>query len=231
MQAAMASSERVFRLMDTEPTIVDPPQPRELAHVRGEISFKNVSFAYNEGDWVLRDVEFTISAGESVAIGGATGAGKPSIISLISRFYDVQKGKITLDGVDLREMKQADVRKHVGVVLQDPFISAGTIASNIRLNEPGITDEQVRGAAKFVNADKFIERLPEGYETVVTERGSTLSVGQKQLLAFARAIAFNPEILLVLDEATRSGDTATEHLIQDALAQRLAGRPAYIYAH
>jgi len=207
MQAAMASSERVFRLLDTRSKHPRPQSPVVLPHVRGEIEFKNVSFAYNEGDWVLRDVDFTISAGESVAIVGATGAGKTSIISLISRFYDVQKGKILLDGVDLRDMKQADVRKHVGVVLQDPFIFAGTIASNIRLNETGIGDEQVRSAARFVNADKFIDRLPEGYETVVTERGSTLSVGQKQLLAFARAIAFNPEILLVLDEATSSVDT------------------------
>ncbi len=231
MQAAMASSERVFRLLDTRSNILDPQSPVVLPHVRGEIEFKNVSFAYNEGDWVLRDVDFTISAGESVAIVGATGAGKTSIISLISRFYDVQKGKILLDGVDLRDMTQADVRKHVGVVLQDPFIFAGTIASNIRLNETGIGDEQVRSAARFVNADKFIDRLPEGYETVVTERGSTLSVGQKQLLAFARAIAFNPEILLVLDEATSSVDTETEHLIQDALAKLMSGRTSIIIAH
>ncbi|TME28436.1 MAG: ABC transporter ATP-binding protein [Chloroflexi bacterium] len=231
MQAAMASSERVFRLMDTKATIVDPPHPRELGHVRGEITFENVSFAYNEGDWVLRDVNLTISAGESVAIVGATGAGKTSIISLISRFYDVQKGRILLDGVDIRELRQRDVRRHVGVVLQDPFIFAGTIASNIRLNNEAIGDEQVRAAARFVNADKFIERLPEGYETVVTERGSTLSVGQKQLLAFARAIAFNPEILLVLDEATSSVDTETEHLIQDALAKLMVGRTSIIIAH
>src|SRR5205085_10917564 len=203
MQTAMASSERVFRLLDTTATIVDAPHPRELAHVRGEITFDNVSFAYNEGDWVLRDVSFKISAAESVAIVGATGAGKTSIISLISRFYDVQKGRILLDGVDLRELRQADVRKHVGVVLQDPFIFAGTIASNIRLNNTAITDEQVRNAAPFVNADKFIEKLPKGYETVVTERGSTMSVGQKQLLAFARATAFNPQILLVTHQATR----------------------------
>jgi ATP-binding cassette subfamily B multidrug efflux pump len=231
MQAAMASSERVFRLLDTKATIVDPPHPRELAHVRGEITFENVSFAYNEGDWVLRDVNFKISAAESVAIVGATGAGKTSIISLISRFYDVQKGRILLDGVDLRDLRQQDVRKHVGVVLQDPFIFAGTVASNIRLNNEAISDQQVRAAATFVNADKFIERLPQGYDTVVTERGSTLSVGQKQLLAFARAIAFNPEILLVLDEATSSVDTETEHLIQDALAKLMVGRTSIIIAH
>jgi ABC-type multidrug transport system fused ATPase/permease subunit len=231
MQAAMASSERVFRLMDTQPVIVDPPHPRELAHVRGEITFDNVSFAYNEGDWVLRDVSFKISAAESVAIVGATGAGKTSIISLISRFYDVQKGRILLDGVDLRDLRQQDVRRHVGVVLQDPFIFAGTVASNIRLNNEAISDQQVRAAAAFVNANKFIEKLKEGYDTVVTERGSTLSVGQKQLLAFARAIAFNPEILLVLDEATSSVDTETEHLIQDALAKLMVGRTSIIIAH
>jgi len=231
MQAAMASSERVFSMLDTKPIIVDPPSPVELPHVRGEIRFENVSFAYNEGDWVLRDVDLTISAGESVAIVGATGAGKTSIISLISRFYDVQKGRILLDGVDLRDLSQADVRRHVGVVLQDPFIFAGTVASNIRLNETKITDEQVRAAARFVNADKFIDRLPDGYATVVTERGSTLSVGQKQLLAFARAIAFNPEILLVLDEATSSVDTETEHLIQDALRKLMQGRTSIIIAH
>jgi len=231
MQAAMASSERVFRLLDTPATIADPAKPVELAAVRGEVRFDNVSFAYNEGEWVLRDVNFTISAGESVAIVGATGAGKTSIISLASRFYDIQKGRILLDGVDIRELRQADLRRHIGVVLQDPFIFAGTIASNIRLNDTTITDEQVRAAAKFVNADKFIERLPEGYDTVVTERGSTMSVGQKQLLAFARAIAFNPEILLVLDEATSSVDTETEHLIQDALAKLMVGRTSIIIAH
>jgi ATP-binding cassette subfamily B multidrug efflux pump len=231
MQAAMASSERVFRLLDTRSNILDPDHPVELPHVRGEIGFRGVSFAYNEGDWVLRDVDFTITAGESVAIVGATGAGKTSIISLISRFYDVQKGKITLDGVDLRQMRQTDVRRHVGVVLQDPFIFAGTIASNIRLNEESITDEQVRAAARFVNADKFIDKLPKGYDEVVTERGSTLSVGQKQLLAFARAIAFNPEIMLVLDEATSSVDTETERLIQDALAKLMQGRTSIIIAH
>ena len=231
MQAAMASSERVFRLLDTPATIADPPKPVELGAVRGEVTFDNVSFAYNDGEWVLRDVDFKISAGESVAIVGATGAGKTSIISLASRFYDIQKGRILLDGTDIRELRQADLRRHIGVVLQDPFIFAGTVASNIRLNNEAITDEQVRNAAKFVNADKFIDRLPEGYDTVVTERGSTMSVGQKQLLAFARAIAFNPEILLVLDEATSSVDTETEHLIQDALAKLMVGRTSIIIAH
>lgn len=231
MQAAMASSERVKRLLDTPATIVDTPHPVELRHVRGEITFDNVSFAYNDGEWVLRDVSFRIAPAESVAIVGATGAGKTSIISLISRFYEVQKGRILLDGVDIRDLRQRDLRRHVGVVLQDPFIFAGTIASNIRLNDASISDQRIREAARFVNADKFVDRLPQGYDTVVTERGSTLSVGQKQLLAFARAIAFNPEILLVLDEATSSVDTETEHLIQDALAKLMRGRTSIIIAH
>jgi ATP-binding cassette subfamily B protein len=149
----------------------------------------------------------------------------------MSRFYDVQRGRILLDGVDIRELRQRDLRRHIGVVLQDPFIFAGTIASNIRLNDAGIGEEQMYQAARFVNADKFIERLPAAYETVVTERGSTLSVGQKQLLAFARAIAFNPEIMLVLDEATSSVDTETEHLIQDALQKLMRGRTSIIIAH
>jgi len=231
LQQAMASSERVFRVLDTEPTVADPPNPVDLPHVRGEIRFEHVSFAYNEGEPVLRDVDFKIAAGESVAIVGATGAGKTSIISLVSRFYDVQQGRILLDGVDVRALRQRELRRHVGVVLQDPFIFAGTIASNIRLNDAAISDERVRSAARFVNADAFIERLPRGYETVITERGSTLSVGQKQLLAFARAIAFNPEIVLVLDEATSSVDTETEQLIQEALRKLMTGRTSIIIAH
>ncbi|MBI2323453.1 MAG: ABC transporter ATP-binding protein [Chloroflexi bacterium] len=271
MQAAMASSERIFRLLDTPRTVADPPTALELRHVRGEVTFDHVWFSYQIAareamprssedpalqvragpqersdhprarpqaeptdigrDWILKDVDFTISAGESVAIVGATGAGKTAIISLISRFYDVQRGRILLDGVDIRDVKQHDLRRHIGVVLQDPFIFAGTIASNIRLNDATISDERVRAAAHFVNADKFIDRLPERYGTVVTERGSMLSVGQKQLLAFARAIAFNPEILLVLDEATSSVDTETEHLIQDALAKLMRGRTSIVIAH
>ncbi|MDE3101235.1 MAG: ABC transporter ATP-binding protein [Chloroflexota bacterium] len=251
LQAAMASSERVFRLLDTPRAVADPPDAVQLKHVRGEMRFDHVWFSYQlaaeaalpdarpdgprEGgaglDWILKDVGFTIAAGESVAIVGATGAGKTSIISLASRFYDVQRGRVLLDGVDVRSVRQQDLRRHIGVVLQDPFIFAGTIASNIRLNDASISDERVRAAARFVNADRFIERLPDGYATVVTERGSMLSVGQKQLLAFARAIAFNPEILLVLDEATSSVDTETEHLIQDALEKLMRGRTSIVIAH
>ena len=199
--------------------------------MRGEITFDHVSFAYNDDDWVLDDIDFTIRAGESIAIVGATGAGKTSIISLLNRFYDVQRGAIRLDGIDIREMTQRTLRSHVGVVLQEPFIFAGTIASNLRLGDPSISDERIQAAARFVNADAFIRRLPRGYDTVVQERGSTLSIGERQLLAFARAIAFNPEILLVLDEATSSVDAETEGLIQDALEKLLVGRTSIVIAH
>jgi ATP-binding cassette, subfamily B, multidrug efflux pump len=231
LQAAMASSERIFRILDTKPDIADPAQPTVLERVRGEIAFEHVSFAYADEAWVLRDVDFRIKAGESVAIVGATGAGKTSIVSLMARFYDVQKGRILLDGVDIRSLRLGDLRRHVGVVLQDPFIFAGTIASNIRLRDDSISDERVREAAAFVNAAQFIEGLPDAYETAVTERGSMLSVGQKQLIGFARIVAFNPEVMLVLDEATSSVDTETERLIQDALPKLMHGRTSIVIAH
>ncbi|MGZ3715232.1 MAG: ABC transporter ATP-binding protein, partial [Ktedonobacterales bacterium] len=231
LQAAMASSERIFRVVDEPVTISDPEQPVALGHVRGEVEFRDVWFAYNEDEWVLKGISFRIRPGESVAFVGATGAGKTSLISLISRFYDVQRGAVLVDGHDVRDLAQADLRRHVGAVLQDPFIFSGTIASNIRLYEQSISDERIRAAARFVNADKFIEQLPCGYDDGVRERGAGLSVGQKQLLAFARAIAFNPEILLILDEATSSVDTETEALIQDALNKLMRGRTSIIIAH
>ncbi len=240
LQSAMAATERIFGLLDEPVPIVDPPAPAPLGRVRGEIEFRDVWFAYNADEWVLKDVSFRIKPGESVAFVGATGAGKTSLISLLSRFYDVQRGSIRVDGRDVREVAQADLRRHIGVVLQDPFIFSGTIASNIRLREggaggadgaDGISDERVRAAARFVNADRFISALPRGYDTPVRERGAGLSVGQKQLIAFARAIAFNPEILLVLDEATSSVDTETEALIQDALGKLMAARTSIIIAH
>jgi ATP-binding cassette, subfamily B, multidrug efflux pump len=227
----MASSERIFRILDTQPEIVDPPQPKELPRAEGGIVFDKVSFAYDGVNWVLRDVDVRIKAGESVAIVGATGAGKTSIVSLLARFYDVQKGRILLDGIDIRELRLADLRRHVAIVLQDPFIFAGTIAANIRLRDESISDEQVRAAARFVNASSFIEKLPDGYDTVLTERGSVLSVGQKQLIGFARIVAFNPEVMLVLDEATSSVDTETERLIQDALPKLMEGRTSIVIAH
>ncbi|HEY7781975.1 MAG TPA: ABC transporter ATP-binding protein [Ktedonobacterales bacterium] len=231
LQSAMTSAERIFRVLDERATIVDPARPTRLEAVRGEVEFRDVWFAYNDEDWVLRGISFRIVPGESVAVVGATGAGKTSLISLLSRFYDVQRGAILVDGVDIRQMAQADLRRHIGAVLQDPFIFSGTIASNIRLGDDTITDEQMRRAAQFVNAAPFIEALPRGYDEEVRERGAGLSVGQKQLVAFARAIAFNPEILLILDEATSSVDTETEALIQDALAKLMHGRTSVIIAH
>ncbi len=231
MQQAMASSERIFQILDERPDVRDKPVPLSLNRIRGEIEFRHVWFAYDPGNWVLRDVSFHIAEGEKVAIVGATGAGKTSIISLVSRFYDVQKGQILVDGMDVRDVPQVALRRQVGVVLQDPFLFTGTVAHNIRLNEERITDEQVRQAARHVHADDFIARLPQGYDTPVRERGAGLSVGQKQLIAFARAVAFDPALLLVLDEATASVDTETEWLIQQALGRLMEGRTSIVIAH
>ncbi len=231
VQSAMAASERIFGLLDEEQEPPDPVNPRELTTVRGEIEFRNVTFGYNPAHPVLKDVSFRIKAGESVAIVGATGAGKTSLISILSRFYDIQDGEILLDGVDIRTMRRADVRRHIGAVLQDAVLFSGTITSNIRMHNTDITDEQVRRAAVFVNADPFIRRLPDGYDQDVRERGANFSSGQRQLIAFARAIAFDPEVLLVLDEATSSVDTETEALIQDALERLMRGRTSIIIAH
>ena len=231
LQSAMASSERIFRVLDEPVTLRDPEQPQPLDHVRGEVELRDVWFAYNPGEWVLKGISFKILPGESVAFVGATGAGKTSLISLISRFYDIQRGEVLIDGYNVKDLAQADLRRHVGAVLQDPFIFSGTVASNIRLHEKSISDERIREAARFVNAAKFIERLPKGYDEPVLERGAGFSSGQRQLLAFARAIAFNPEILLILDEATSSVDTETEALIQDALEKLMRGRTSVIIAH
>jgi ATP-binding cassette subfamily B multidrug efflux pump len=256
LQAAMASSERIFRVLDTPEDITDPAVPKQLPQpVRGDIEFKNVWFSYSpttkderpttkdetnqpsaighrqSDDWVLRGISFHIPAGQAVAIVGATGAGKTSLISLLARFYDIQEGAITLDGVDIRDIPQAELRRHIAAVPQDPVCFSGTIASNIRLHDESISDEQMRRAAELANAAPFIERLPGGYDYEVRERGSNLSVGQRQLLAFARAVAFNPEVLLILDEATSSVDTETEALIQEALVRLLHGRTSIVIAH
>jgi ATP-binding cassette subfamily B protein len=231
LQSAMAGSERIFGLLDEVAEPPDPVEPVELENVRGDIEFRNVSFGYDPRHPVLRNVSFNIAAGESVAIVGATGAGKTSLINILSRFYDIQDGEIMLDGVDIRRMRRAEVRRHIGSVLQDAVLFSGTITSNIRLHNTEITDEQVRRAAVFVNADRFIERLPDGYDHVVRERGANFSAGQRQLLAFARAIAFDPEVLLVLDEATSSVDTETEGLIQEALERLMENRTSIIIAH
>jgi len=232
MQAAMASSERIFGLLDTPEQIGDRADAVPFASAfQGEVAFDHVHFAYDAEDWVLRDVSFTIRPGESVAFVGHTGAGKTTIISLISRFYDVQRGAVRIDGRDVRDYDQIELRRHVGIVLQDPFLFSGTVRSNITLGDDTIPREQVEQAARFVNAHDFIARLPGGYDTPVRERGAGFSTGQKQLIAFARALVQNPDILLVLDEATANVDTETEELIQDALHKLMQGRTSIIIAH
>lgn len=231
LQAAMASSERIFDLLDTDEAVKDPEDPASFEKFRGEVEFRNVWFAYENEEWVLRDLNLKIKPGESVAFVGHTGAGKTTIISLVSRFYDVQKGGVFIDGRDVRDYDQVELRRHVGIVLQDPFLFSGTIRSNISLEDDSIPLERIIEAAKFVNAHEFISKLPSGYDTVVRERGAGFSTGQKQLIAFARALVQNPDILLVLDEATANVDTETEELIQDALAKLMQGRTSIIIAH
>jgi ATP-binding cassette subfamily B protein len=231
LQAAMAASERIFLLLDQAPQVVSPPAPKRLRPVEGRVAFEHVSFSYSGSgpQYVLEDIDFVVEPGKSVALVGATGAGKTSIISLLMRFYDVQEGRVTLDGVDIRELATEDLRSSLALVLQDVHLFSGTIASNIRLGSP-VPEERVREAARTVHAHRFIEALPEGYATEVKERGATLSVGQKQLLSFARALAHDPRVL-ILDEATSSVDTETEQLIQDALRVLLRGRTAIVIAH
>jgi ATP-binding cassette subfamily B protein len=231
MQAAMASSERIFKLID-EPVLVRQPESRTARPEprAGHIVFDHVWFAYNGDDYVLRDVSFEVRPGQRVGIVGATGSGKTTLINLLLRFYDVNKGRITVDGVDIRELDLTDLRGLFSLVLQDVHLFSGTVAENIRLGHPGIDDERMTRAAAAVHANAFIERLPEAYRTAVAERGSTLSVGQKQLLSFARALAFDPRVL-ILDEATSSVDTETELLIRDALHVLMAGRTTIAVAH
>ena len=230
LQRAMASSERIFKLLDTKDEIPGAPDAVELGDVRGEIEFKNVNFAYNEDEYVLRDVSFKIHPGEGVAFVGATGAGKSSIVNLILRFYDVQRGEVLIDGKDVRMIGKKSLRKHIGLVLQDVFIFSGNIASNIRLGDERIALDEVERSAQYVNADRFIEWLPGQYEAEVKERGSTLSAGQRQLIAFARALVHDPKIL-ILDEATSNVDTETEMLIRDAIKKLIKGRTSIIVAH
>jgi len=229
MQSAMASAERIFLILDT-PAEEDPEAPVSMPALRGEIEFRNVWFAYVNEEWVLRDVSFHVKPGESVALVGATGAGKSSIINLLNRFYDIQRGQILVDGVDIRRIPRRELRRHIGIVLQDVFLFTGDIENNITLWNPEIAPAQVRTPARLVNAEKFIARLPGGFGAPVHERGASLSAGQRQLLAFARALAYDPAIL-VLDEATANIDTETEQLIQQALAELTRGRTTLIIAH
>jgi ATP-binding cassette subfamily B protein len=231
LQSAMASSERVFKLLDTPVSVASPAVPASpVGPHRGHLRFDHVWFAYQGDDFVLRDVSFDVQPGERVGVVGATGAGKSTLINLLLRFYDVSRGRILVDGVDVRELRLDDLRALFGLVLQDVYLFSGTIGGNIRLGHEGIADERVRRAAEAVHASAFIDRLPHGYDTAVAERGATLSVGQKQLLSFARALAFDPRIL-VLDEATSSVDTDTELLIRDALHVLMAGRTTIAIAH
>ena len=231
LQAAMASSERIFTLLDTPVLLKNPKNPvSRSGQALGRIEFDRVWFAYTENDFVLRDVSFEVAPGERIGIVGATGAGKTTIINLLMRFYDVTRGRICLDGVDIRELDLRGLRRLFSLVLQDVHLFSGSIASNIRLGEQGISDAAVEQAAASVHADRFIDPLPGGFSSVVAERGANFSVGQKQILSFARALAFDPRIL-VLDEATSSVDTETELLIQDGLQVLMAGRTTIAIAH
>jgi ATP-binding cassette subfamily B protein len=230
LQAAMASSERIFRLLDTGPTVLPPVLPQPVPSAIAAIEFKDVWFAYQGEDWVLRDVSFTMSPGETVAVVGHTGAGKTTLISLLLRFYDVQKGSIRIGGVDVREFDPLELRRQFGVVLQDPYLFTGTLEQNIRLGTETIRQEEVEAAAEQVNLLDFIRGLPDGFDYAIRERGSGLSTGQKQLISFARALAHDPRYL-ILDEATSSVDTETEFRVRDALNRMVEGRTSIVIAH
>ncbi len=229
MQTAMAAAERIFKLLDTRECLPVPATPIRKT-IEGTIEFRNVWFAYAGEEWVLKDVSFRVEPGRRMALVGATGSGKSTIINLLFRFYDVQRGEVLVDGINVQDYDPASLRPQMGLVLQDVFLFSGTIADNIGLGRPGIQEEDIREAARIVQIDRFIERIPGGYQGEVKERGATFSAGQKQLLSFARALAANPRIL-VLDEATSSVDTETEHLIQAALEKMMAGRTCLVVAH
>jgi len=230
MQSAMTAVERVFQLLDTPVTITSPSQPREPEQVLGRIVFDHVWFAYKGDDWVLRDVSFALEPGQKIALVGATGAGKSTISKLLNRFADVQRGRILIDGVDVRDWDLKALRRQIGIVLQDVFLFAGDVATNITLGRDDIPQADLERAASYVNAHRFIDQLPRRYQEPIRERGSNLSGGQRQLLSFARALAYNPAIL-VLDEATSSVDPETELWIQDAMTNLMAGRTTIVIAH
>lgn len=230
LQSSIASAEKIFTVMDETEFIPEAANPKEPDKIIGKIEFDHVWFAYDGENYVLKDVSFVINPGEKVAFVGATGAGKSSILNLIGRYYDIQKGHIYIDGIDIRQLSKKQLRSAIGQMQQDVFIFEGDVAYNIRLNDNDITDEQVKEAAEYVNASHFIEKLPQGYHEPVTERGATFSAGERQLLSFARTLAHNPSIL-VMDEATANIDTETEILIQEALEKLMDGRTTIMVAH
>ncbi len=230
LQSSLASAEKIFTIMDEDALVPEPESPVVLPEIKGRIEFDHVWFAYDNENYVLRDVSFVIEPGQKVAFVGATGAGKSSILNLIGRYYDIQQGHIYIDGVDIRNISKKQLRSAIGQMQQDVFIFEGTVESNIRLYDEDITSEEVREAAEYVNASRFIEKLPNGYEEPVSERGSTFSAGERQLLSFARTLAHKPSIL-VMDEATANIDTETEALIQEALEKLMKGRTTIMVAH
>jgi len=230
-QMAMASAERIFALLDTPEAITDPKHALPANQINGPIAFDHVWFAYDKDNWVIKDLSFAVEPGQIIAVVGATGAGKSTIINLIGRFYDVQKGAVTINGHDIKEYRKTHLRSRLGYVFQDPFVFAGTVADNISLLNPDLTREHLISAARTVNAHTFISAMPDGYDTVLNERGDGLSFGQKQLLCMARTLAQDPQLLFVMDEATASVDTATEVLIQDALNKLMHNRTSIVIAH
>lgn len=230
LQSSIASAEKIFTVMDEDEFIPEVENPKQPDKITGKIEFDHVWFAYDGENYVLKDVSFVINPGEKVAFVGATGAGKSSILNLIGRYYDIQKGHIYIDGIDIRQLSKKQLRSAIGQMQQDVFIFEGDVAYNIRLNDDDITDAQVKAAAEYVNASHFIEKLPQGYHEPVTERGATFSAGERQLLSFARTLAHNPSIL-VMDEATANIDTETEILIQEALEKLMDGRTTIMVVH
>lgn len=230
-QVAMASAERIFELMDTPELLPDPESAVLGNPLNDTIAFENVWFAYDAENWVIKELSFSVEQGQALAVVGATGAGKSTIVNLIGRFYDVQRGRVSIGGTDVRDFNKAELRGRIGYVFQEPFLFAGSVADNISLLNPGLTRDDLIRAAQAVNAHPFISALPDGYDTILNERGGGLSLGQKQLMVMARTLAQDPELLFVLDEATASVDTATEQLIQDALGKLMRNRTSIVIAH
>lgn len=230
LQSAFASSERIFAILDTKPTVLDQEDAIELEDIKGDIEFKNVWFKYTEDEWVLKNVSFKVNAGDSVAFVGATGAGKTTILGLLTRNFDIHEGEILLDGINIKKIKISSLRSFIGQMLQDVFMFSGTIKSNITLKDDRFTDDEVKEAAQYVNAHQFIEKLPDQYDHKVRERGNNFSAGQRQLISFARTLVHQPRIM-ILDEATANIDTETEELIQESLKKMMNIGTMLIVAH